>query len=232
MDSRTRRKPIPDYTRALTGKIKGLRIGIPRNYFFDRVEPDVLAAVHAALRTLEKIGGLPVEVDLPTASSQAVIFNEIACPEAYVYHEPYLQTQREDYGTEVRNRIETGRLFLSMDYVRAQLARGTMKDEFRFIFRTADVMVTPTLPIAAPAIDRTTISWGNESEGIGTALTRFTRPFNIAGLPAISIPCGFTSNGLPIGLQIAGKKFDESTVLRVAHAYEQEMMWTKHRPSL
>jgi aspartyl-tRNA(Asn)/glutamyl-tRNA(Gln) amidotransferase subunit A len=99
-------------------------------------------------------------------------------------------------------------------------------------FEVADVIVTPTVPIAAPPIGETTARWGEETEALGSTLTRFTRPFNLTGLPAVSIPCGFTADGLPVGMQIAGKAFDESTVLRVAYAYEQASTWFKRRPQI
>jgi aspartyl-tRNA(Asn)/glutamyl-tRNA(Gln) amidotransferase subunit A len=107
-----------------------------------------------------------------------------------------------------------------------------MKQECKAAFEQADVIVTPTTPITAPRIDKVHEPWGNDSETATASLTRFTRFFNIVGLPAISIPCGFTPENLPIGMQIAGQAFDESTVLRVAHAYEQDARWFERRPPI
>jgi aspartyl-tRNA(Asn)/glutamyl-tRNA(Gln) amidotransferase subunit A len=107
-----------------------------------------------------------------------------------------------------------------------------MKEEFKEVFTNVDVIVSPTLPIPAPRIDQLTKPWGNDPETANGSLTRFTRPFNIAGYPAISIPCGFTTDGIPIGMQIGGKAFDEYTVLRVAHAYEQDAMWFERHPPM
>ena len=107
-----------------------------------------------------------------------------------------------------------------------------MKRECKSVFENVDVIVTPTTPIPAPRIDDVGKPWGSDPEKAATALTRFTRFFNIVGLPAISIPCGFTPDGLPVGMQIVGKAFDESAVLRVAYAYEQDAKWFERRPSL
>jgi aspartyl-tRNA(Asn)/glutamyl-tRNA(Gln) amidotransferase subunit A len=107
-----------------------------------------------------------------------------------------------------------------------------MKTECLEVMKSADVIVTPMVPIAPPRIDQTSVQWGSAAEPVGVALTRFTRHFNLTGFPAISIPCGFTANGLPIGLQIAGRPFDEATVLRVAHAYEQDAHWFQRRPTI
>jgi aspartyl-tRNA(Asn)/glutamyl-tRNA(Gln) amidotransferase subunit A len=231
-DPYSRRHPVPKYTEALTGNIKGLRIGIPKSYFYDRLAPEVHSAVHAALKTFERLGATMVEIDLPGAPLQRAIFSQIASPEAFAYHEKLLERHWDQYGADVRGRIEAGRMLLSIDYVRAQRARSVMKDECKTAFRAADVIVTPTLPIVAPKIDQTSVELDGTVESIGPALTRFTRHFNITGLPAISIPCGFTPDNLPIGLQIAGKAFDESTVLRAAHAYEQDAKWFERRPLL
>jgi aspartyl-tRNA(Asn)/glutamyl-tRNA(Gln) amidotransferase subunit A len=231
-DPYSRNVPVPSYTSGLEDGVRGVRIGIPKSYFFERVAPEVEAAVQQAIRTLEKLGARPVEVDLPSAKLQRAIFMQIVSPEAWSYHETHLRTHGDLYGADVRDRIETGRLLLSVDYVRAQRARGLMKAECRGMFRDADVVITPTVPIPPPRIDEKTVTWGSETETIYSALTRFTRPFNIVGLPAVSIPCGFTSNTLPIGLQIAGKPFDESTILRVARAYERDSEWSERRPNM
>ncbi len=224
------RGKVPNYTKALTGKIKGIKVGVPGSYFFDRVSPEVESAVRAGLKRLEKLGVRLVEVDMPTARLQGQIFRDIVASEAYFWHERYLKTQGENYGADVRERLEFGSRVLYVDYARAQRARGVIKMECDAIFDAVDVMITPTVPIAAPGIGESTAQWGEVTEQLGSTLTRFTRPFNLAGLPAISIPCGFTAGGLPIGMQIAGRAMGESTVLRVAHAYEQSMPWFKRRP--
>ncbi len=232
LDPFSRRNPVPRYVDALTGNLKGLRIGIPRSYFFEEIDPEVDAAVKTALNKLERLGATLVEIDLVTATAQRGIWSQIASPEAYSYHEKFLEAQGDDYGADVRGRLEIGRVLLSIDYVRAQRAQTLMKEECRKVFQSVDVIATPSLPITPPRIDQTTVQRGTVTEPVGAALTRFTRHFNITGLPAISVPCGFAGSGLPIGMQIAGRAFDESTVLRAAHAYEQDAKWFERRPSM
>jgi aspartyl-tRNA(Asn)/glutamyl-tRNA(Gln) amidotransferase subunit A len=216
----------------LTGNIKGIRVGIPRTYFYDQVAAEVEGAVRGALKNLERLGARIVDVDLPSIATQRGVWLQIASPEVYSYHEPYLKDRAHLYGADIRGRIEAGRVLLSIDYVRAQRIRTLLKRECKNVFETADVIVTPTTPIPAPRIDEVDKPWSGGPEKAAAALTRFTRFFNIVGLPAISIPCGFTPGGLPIGMQIAGKAFDESTVLRVAYAYEQDAKWFERRPAV
>jgi aspartyl-tRNA(Asn)/glutamyl-tRNA(Gln) amidotransferase subunit A len=222
----------PRYTDALTGSIKDIRLGIPKSYFFDRTASEVSAAVRTAIQKMETMGARTVDVDIPSIGLNRGVWNQIASPEVYSYHEHLLARHADLYGADVRARIEAGRALLSIDYVRAQRIRTIMKEECKAVFAQADVIVSPTTPIAAPYIDKIHEPWGSDPETPAAALTRFTRFFNIVGLPAISIPCGFTSDGLPIGMQIAGRAFDESTVLRVAHAYEQDARWFERKPAV
>ena len=208
---------------ALTGDIRNIRVGIPKTHFYERLEAEVGSALKAALRNLEKLGARVVEVDISSAPRQFEIFPQIASPEVYCVHEQYLKAHGDLYGADVRARIEAGGAMRSIDYVKAQRARLAMRAEFEAAFDIADVIITPTVPIVPPRID---------SEIAADSLNRLTRPWNIVGLPAISIPCGFTSGGLPVGMQIAGKALDESTVLRVAHAYEQDARWFERRPGI
>jgi len=190
------------------------------------------AAMKAALKVFERLGASLIEVDLQTATMQRGIWSQIASPEAFSFHEEYLQTRGQDYGADVRGRFEVGRLLLSVDYVRAQRARTLMKNECRDALKRADVIVTPTLPVTPPRIDQSTVQRGQGQEPVGVALTRFTRHFNITGSPCVSIPCGFTKEGMPIGMQIAAAPFDEATLLRAAHAYEQDAKWFQRRPTM
>jgi aspartyl-tRNA(Asn)/glutamyl-tRNA(Gln) amidotransferase subunit A len=231
-DPAARNVDVPRYTESLTGIIKGVRVGIPKNYFFDGLAPSVESAVLAAVRTLEKLGADIVPVEMPGIAIHRAIWLHIASPEAYCYHEGHLQKQAALYGADVRGRLEAAQVLLSIDYVRAQRARALMQKQCRQLFKTIDVIVTPTVPFAAPRIEDVHIPWANGEETAAAALTRFTRFFNVVGLPAISVPCGFTADGLPIGMQIAGSAFDEFTVLRVAHAYEQDARWFERCPAI
>jgi aspartyl-tRNA(Asn)/glutamyl-tRNA(Gln) amidotransferase subunit A len=223
---------VPPYKDALTVTINDIQAGIPKTYFYEGIDREVEAAVRAALKTLEKLGARMVPVDLPDVAEHQATWFQIAPPEAFAFHEPLLKAHAELYGADVRDRLESGRALLSVDYVRAQRTRTMMKRECKKVFESVDVIVTPTTPIPAPRIDDLHKPWGDGTETAAASLARFTRYFNVVGLPAISIPCGFTVSGLPIGLQIAGKAFDESTVLRVAHAYEQDTRWFERQPAI
>ena len=231
-DSYSRQVPTPRYSEELQGGIRGLRLGIPRETFYNRLEPEVDQATQTALRRLEQMGAEFVDVAIPAAEGQRAIFANIASPEAFSYHEKYLASSPDLYGPDTRARIEAGRLMLSTDFVRAQRARSILKAELAAALKTADLLVTPTVPISAPRIDQTAVEWDDGTETVVGALTRNTRLFNITGLPAITVPCGFTSRNLPIGLQIIGRAFDEASVLRAAYTYEQDTGWWKRRPDM
>ena len=214
-------------------EIRDLRIGIPRSHFFERVDPEVHSAVQMALRTLEQLGARMVEVDLPSAPLQKDVFPRIAGPEVYAYHRPFIERYRDLYGADVLTRIEAGGLVPPADTLDARRVQKTMKEECSRALKIADVIVSPTTPITAPLIEQSDVTWlDGSSELVPATLTRFTRFFNLVGTPAISVPCGFTSKGLPVGLQIAGREFDEHTILRVAAACEKESGRDCPRPSI
>jgi len=149
----------------------------------------------------------------------------IMLSEAYAFHERNLKTRPQDFGEMVRARFRIGGLFSASDYVQAQRCRQLVKREFADVMRRVDLLVTPTMTQPAPAF-----------EGYDATSTirgpSFTAPFNVTGMPAISVPCGFTASGLPVGLQIAGKPFDEPTVLRAAYTYQQHARWYERRPPI
>lgn len=217
--------PAPQYIESLTGDIRHIRIGIPKSYFDEHLDPDVADAVRKALGSMERLGAKMVDVDLPSVPVHLDAWVQIASPEAYAYHEQNLKEHGELYGADVRTRLESGRNLLSVNYVRASQVRRQIQAECAKAFEKCDVMVTPTVPIPAPRIDALNPS-------VIAALGRFTRYFNLAGVPAISVPCGFTGAGLPAGMQIIGKALEEQTVLQVAHAYEQDARWFERHPAI
>jgi aspartyl-tRNA(Asn)/glutamyl-tRNA(Gln) amidotransferase subunit A len=223
-DPYSRDADVPRYTEALNRDIKGLRLGIPGNYFFDQLAPAVDTTIGAALREFQRLGAEIIPIEVPGIPYHRAAWLQIASAEAYAYHEHFLRRNAGMYGADVRGRLEAGRQLLSVDYVRAQRARALLKSECSRVFERVDVIVTPTVPVPAPRIA--------DAQQAAPSLTRFTRYFNLVGLPAISIPCGFTPEGLPVGMQIVGKAFDESMVLGVAHAYEQQTTWRLRRPAM
>src|SRR5439155_25123500 len=202
-----------DCLKDLTGEIKDISVGVPLTYFYERFDPEVEKALRTSLKALEKLGAQLIEVDLPSAPEQRRIFDHIVGPEAYVYHEPFLKERGDLYGVDVKNRIEPGSTMHSTDYDRALRSQLVMKKECDEIFETAVVVVTPTLPIPAPRIDALHKPWGTDSETAIASLTRFTRPFNIVGLPTISIPCASPPIGLPLGCKLPAEPLTELTVL-------------------
>ena len=225
-DPTSSRAPVPDYSASLREDIKGMTIGLPRHYFFDpdpSVSPEVVAVVERAVAVLEELGASVREVTLPSLEYVRAANSVIMVSEAYAYHEPNLKTIPEKFGDIVRTRFRTGGLLTAGDYLQAQRVRTWARREFAEVMRQVDFLVTPTMTQPAPAF-----------EGYDPASTirgrSFTAPFNVTGLPAISVPCGFTETGLPIGMQIAGKPFDEPGVIQAAYTYQQHARWYETRP--
>jgi len=154
----------------------------------------------------------------------------ITVGEALSYHWKWLESRPGDYGPDVRERMEANRNQRTVDYLQAQERRRAYTEAFVKACDSVDVVAAPTLPVLPPFIDQKEISWGRNREDVRAALLRMTRPGNLTGLPAISLPCGFTADSLPVGLQLLGRPYDEATLLRVAYAYEQATPWHKMFP--
>ncbi|HLI27288.1 MAG TPA: amidase [Chloroflexota bacterium] len=225
--------PVPDYTATLDAGVRGLRLGVPSEFFWERVDPEVERAVRAAIEVLAGLGARVEPLAFPYWPATAAAGATILYAEAAAYHAEWLRTRPQDYGPAVRNRLRVGTTLLALDYLQAQRARAVLVREAQALFARYDALLTPTVPLPAPRQDADQIRWPDGTrEDMRAATLRFTRPFNLLGLPAISVPCGFTASGLPIGLQVVGRPFDEPTVLRVAGAYEAATDWTQRRPPL
>ncbi|WP_027410410.1 Asp-tRNA(Asn)/Glu-tRNA(Gln) amidotransferase subunit GatA [Anoxybacteroides tepidamans] len=250
MDSTSANVDVPDYVSALTGDIKGLKIAVPKEYLGEGVSEEVRQSVLNALKVLEGLGAVWEEVSLPHSKYALATYYLLASSEAsanlarfdgvrYGYRtdnaknliDMYKQTRSEGFGNEVKRRIMLGTFALSSGYYdayykKAQKVRTLIKQDFENVFEKYDVIIGPTTPTPAFKI----------GEKTSDPLTMYandilTIPVNLAGVPGISIPCGFV-NGLPVGLQIIGKHFDESTIYRVAHAFEQATDYHKQKPTL
>ena len=232
MDPSSSSRPIPDYRKDMRGSIRGLRLGVPRQYFWENVDPEIQKLVSAAIRQMEGLGAMRVEVDIPALENCAAMEAHITLAEATSYHEPYLKKQADDYGPAVRTNLEAGRYLLATDYVKSQRARTLLQRNFNEAFKRAEVIVSPTLPALPPLVGEVWVQSGDLREHVIDAFLRFNIPYDLTGLPAISVPCGFSSAGLPIGLQIGGRAFEEGTILKFAHAYEQSTDWHTARPAL
>jgi aspartyl-tRNA(Asn)/glutamyl-tRNA(Gln) amidotransferase subunit A len=198
--------------------ITGVKIGIPQSFYFDSVDADVDAAVRAVARNAEAMGAYVIPVAVPDIAALNAVGRVILLAEASALMEPYLKERRADIGEDVLALLDQGRLLPATDYVNAQRLRRMFQGRFAEIWETVDVLLTPTTPITAPRIGETTAAVNGGQEDIRLASTRLVRGINVLGLPAISIPCGQDSRGLPIGAQIIGQPFAEAAVLRVAQA--------------
>ena len=225
-DASTRDEPLPDYNQTVRVGVQGLRIGVPKQFFFENVDAEVESAVRSALSLLEAMGAVIIEVDAPLISEIPGGVTAIMLPEALAYHQKWMTERPDDYGDDVRYRLELGATFLAVHYVQAQRRREMAVAAWRAeVFSKVEIIATPTTPITARLIEEGDLQ-------VTFNLIRFTNPLNFLGVPAISVPCGFTGEGLPVGLQLAGRWWDEATVLRAAHTYEQATDWHQRRPPL
>ena len=224
--------PVPDYTRALTGDVRGLRIGVPREYFQVPIDPLVEGTVRAAIDRLADLGAEVTEVSWPMYLNTTAIGNTIHRSESASLHWELARTRGPEIHPTVRGMLEGGTFISAADYLLAQRARTAFTRQCRDLLRNVDLLAGPMEPVTAHRIGETEVRVGDTVLGSSPALTQYTRPFNLTGFPAITVPCGFGDGGMPIGLQLAGRPFDEETVLRAAHAYEQATEWHHKRPPI
>jgi aspartyl-tRNA(Asn)/glutamyl-tRNA(Gln) amidotransferase subunit A len=202
--------------------LTGLRVGVPRTYYFDHVDPEVEAAVRDAIDRLEELGAHLVEVEIPmTRYIQATQWG-LMVPEATAYHERTLRTVPELYQADVRVLLEAGELMPAGDYLRAQRARTLMRREWAAMFQEVDLIAAPSVPTTAVRAGQETITWADgTAEAVSDAYVRLSSPANITGVPSLSLPVGHDATGLPIGMQLLGRPLGERVLLRAGHAYEQ-----------
>jgi aspartyl-tRNA(Asn)/glutamyl-tRNA(Gln) amidotransferase subunit A len=217
--------PVPDMLAGLDGSLQGIRIGVPRAYFFDvpELNPQVRQAALAALDLLAANGATIVDVELPHAAVARAAQRVIMSGEAYTYHEPDLQTRPELYGKYTSQQLRSGAFYSSADFVQAQRVRSLIKAEADQALSTVDVLITPTALDVAPTFA------GYDPDAMRRQPT-FMGIWNLTGLPALSLGCGFSEAGLPIGLQIVGKAFDEPMVFKVGDAYQRLTDWHTRLP--
>jgi aspartyl-tRNA(Asn)/glutamyl-tRNA(Gln) amidotransferase subunit A len=223
--------PVPDYGRAVRTETRKLRVGVARTPFFDGLDPEVAKAVEAAIDVLRRLTGGVRDVSIPAAGNVAEVWN----PEIYAYHQPWITKTPDLYQTATRNLIQGAGKATAASYAQAHRRLEIVRREIRKVFTSVDVLITPTQRgVAQPITPAQPAAGGRGAPapgGGGGGLVN-TAAFDIYGLPTISVPCGVSSSGLPIGLQISGNHFAEPTVLAVAHAYEQATEWHSRRPRL
>jgi aspartyl-tRNA(Asn)/glutamyl-tRNA(Gln) amidotransferase subunit A len=226
-------RPVPNYASALGQSVEGLRIGVCRNHFFERNQPDVEDAVEDAITDLVREGAAVRELRIPNLQYGLGTIFAIELPSSTAYHDAAVRAGRtKGFQPDVRTLVEIGRFVTGPDYLKAEQMRRLLMEDFRRVFEEVDVLVSPTTALTAWRVDEPVLGIGGRDESVLAASWRLTYPFNLTGLPAISVPCGFDHQGLPIGLQIAARPFGETTLLRVAHAYERMHDWKDRVPSL
>ncbi len=230
-DATTVRARVPDFTAELDAGVRGLRIGVPRGFFFDHLDDEVAAAVERAIAELRALGADVRDVALSGVEEGVASTFGLVLAEAQEIHAESLRTRPQDFGADVRDLLANQAPDTTL-LMAALRARDALTVAMRSALETVDVFVTPATPIVAARIGEEVVRYGGMEEPIIFAMIRCTAPFNATGLPALALPCGFTRAGLPIGLQIAGRPFDEATVLRVGHAYERATEWHERVPPL
>ncbi|MFD3513106.1 amidase [Streptomyces sp. NPDC058657] len=203
------------------GDLKGLKVGVPRNHYFDRITPEVEETVRRAIERLAELGAVLVGVDIPMARYFQAVQWGLMVPEATSYHEQSLRAAADLYAPDVRVLLEAGTLVPAGDYLRAQRARTLMRDAWARMFQGIDVLAAPTVPMTAAPSSQSTVEWPDgTTEAVADSYVRLSSPANITGVPALTLPVGHDAAGLPIGMQLMGRPFHDATVLRVGRAYE------------
>jgi len=217
------RRAIPDYRANLKQGIRGCKLGVARQFFFEDCDPEVKAAVENAVHVLRELGAILVDAELPDMWVCHRMGSLIIVVEGAAYHANALRERPEKFSNEMLASFGLGNFYTGVQYVQAQRLRRHLTVETQKRLESFDALITPTSPVPTTRI-------ADDPPGHALLRSRNTLPFNFASLPAISVPCGFTAGGLPIGLQVTGKAFDEQSVLRIAYAYEQATNWYRHHP--
>jgi aspartyl-tRNA(Asn)/glutamyl-tRNA(Gln) amidotransferase subunit A len=216
-------QPVPDYTAELNGKIRGLRIGVPKTFFFELIDPEVESAVRQAIALLASLGAVVQDVDLPHATYGSSASWTIAYTESFAFHRENFFQRPQDYTSAFLHKITGAACLTAEERLTAQRLRQVITHEFLDALQDVDVIVTPTSAFPAHRIGGTSAQSETRS---------LTRPVSLTGLPALALPCGFTEAGLPVSMQVVGRAWAEPTLFRLGHAYEQAAGWVQRRAPL
>lgn len=224
--------PVGDYVSELELGVRGLRIGVPRNVFFDHVEPEVERNVRDAIARLEAEGAELVEVDIPMAELISPIEFGLCMPEASAYHRTMIRERPELYEEDVRTFLEAGLMVPAVDYISALRLRGLMQAAWKKLFDGLDALIGPSVAAVATRRDQPSVTWADGTvESASSVFIRLSAPANVTGLPSVAVPCGFGAGGLPTSFQVIGRPFQEARILRIARAYERTADWSTRKPS-
>ena len=233
-DATCQNAAVPDYESELDFGIKGVRVGVPSNYFYEGVVPEVRASLEASLRVLQSQGAEIVPIPVPPSVSEVAELHPLVMKaEGAANHGNWMRERGAEYSDQVRNRLQAGFFIPATDYIQALKVRSQLLDEFvGEVFSKVDVLHTPLLPMVVPTIAECMPSNGVAYLNMVVSLTRNTKIVNYLGLPALSVPCGFSANGLPMAFQIIGRPLDESMLFRVGHSYESATDWNRRIPKI
>jgi aspartyl-tRNA(Asn)/glutamyl-tRNA(Gln) amidotransferase subunit A len=220
------RKPVDDYLEEIELGVEGWRMALASDEFFSRADSEVLQAVQAAAAQFEQLGAQVESKEVPNGYEAAKANGLMVPSDAAAYHRQRLEERPQDFGEDVLRRLRNGAAYTSGEYILARRMQSVTRRQYERFFEQVDVLLTPTTPVTAPFIE------GPDAVEQAGRLTRFTAPFNLTGLPAISLPCGFTQGGLPVGLQMIAAPWAEKKLLRAAFVYQQATSWHTRRPQI
>jgi aspartyl-tRNA(Asn)/glutamyl-tRNA(Gln) amidotransferase subunit A len=213
--------PVPNYMAATTASIKGLKIGVPTSFYVDELDADVAKALDETIAVLKREGADIVKVELPDQHQLSAACQIVLATEAAAYHKRWLIERPQDYGPQVLMRLQNGLAIPGVLYLEAMRWRGPALAAHIAATSDVDAVLAPVAPVAAPTIAESDVGNSPNAEAVIQRLTRFTRPINYLGLPSLSIPSGFNPRGLPIGMQLVGRSFDEATLLTIGAAFQR-----------
>jgi aspartyl-tRNA(Asn)/glutamyl-tRNA(Gln) amidotransferase subunit A len=216
--------PVDDYLSRLEGGVSSWRIALASDEFFTRADEQVLEALQAAAQVFTQLGAQIVPMEFPEGYAAALANGNMVTSDAAAFHRQRLEENPEGFGGDVLQRLQMGAARTSSEYALLRREQSRLRRLYERFFEDFDILITPTTPVFAPPIE------GPDAIEQARLLTRFTAPFNLTGLPALSLPCGFSADGMPIGMQVVGRPWAEAAILRAAHAYELATDWHLRRP--
>jgi len=224
--------PVPDYAAATTQSIKGLTIGVPTSFYVDDLDADVAGALEATIAAFKREGANIVAVELPDQRQLSAAAQLVLAVEAAAFHKRWLIERAQDYGAQVLMRLQNGLAIPAVNYLEAMRWRGVALAAHLAAVKGVDAVIAPVSPVPAPTIAESDVGNSPDAEVVIQRLTRFTRPINYLGLPSLSIPSAFTRSGLPVGMQLIGRSFDEATLLRIGAAFQRATDFHERVPQL
>jgi aspartyl-tRNA(Asn)/glutamyl-tRNA(Gln) amidotransferase subunit A len=222
--------PVPDYMAATRGSLKGLKIGVPTAFYVEDLDPEVARVLDETMATLNKEGAEIVKVELPDQRQLTAACQLVLATEAAALHKRWMIERPQDYGAQVLMRLQNGLAIPGVSYLEAMRWRGPALAAYMAAVTGTDAVLVPVAPVPAPTIAESDVGNSPNAEAVIQRLTRFTRPVNYLGLPSLSIPTGFTRSGLPVGMQLIGRSFDEAMLLRIGAAFQRATDYHQRKP--